>query len=325
VAERDLLVVEDLVVDFLGDEGPLRAVDGVSFSVGAGEIFGLCGESGSGKSSLALALARLLPPPAVIAAGRVLVGGVDVFALDADGLRALRGGQLAVVPQSGMNALHPLLTIADQIVDGILAHAAARMDRRTAAARAAELLALVGLEAGVACAFPHQLSGGMRQRAAIAIALGPAPSLLVMDEATGGLDVILERQLCDRLSDLATRLGLAILFISHDLPATLSLAARAGVLYGGRLVETGPAAALRDHPAHPYTQALLECFLDPRRSKATGPAGIPGAPPDPRQLPSGCAFHPRCPAAFERCSRERPQLVPAPGRREKACHLGDES
>ena len=333
MAEGDLLVVEDLVVDFLGDEGTLRAVDGVSFSMRPGEIFGLCGESGSGKSTLALALARLLPPPAVITAGRVWLGGQDVFALGAAGLRQLRGGQMAVVPQSGMNALHPLLTIADQIVDGIVAHAAHtgraardRSRRQVAAQRAAELLALVGLDAQVGRAFPHQLSGGMRQRAAIAIALGPAPSLLVMDEATGGLDVLLERQLCDRLQDLARRLGLAILFISHDLPATLTLAARAGVLYGGRLVEVGPAAAMRTDPQHPYTRALLACFLDPRRSLGASPAGIPGAPPDPRHLPSGCAFHPRCPLAFERCSRERPLLLSGPKDvqkiRQNACHLG---
>jgi peptide/nickel transport system ATP-binding protein len=332
MADGDLLVVEDLVVEFLGDEGPLRAVDGVSFSLRPGEIFGLCGESGSGKSTLALALARLLPPPAVITAGRVWLRGQDVFALDAAGLRQLRGGQLAVVPQSGMNALHPLLTIADQIVDGIVAHAGPedRSRRKLAVERAAELLALVGLDPAVGRAFPHQLSGGMRQRAAIAIALGPAPSLLVMDEATGGLDVLLERQLCDRLQDLARRLGLAILFISHDLPATLALAARAGVLYGGRLVETGPAAALRDDPQHPYTRALLACFLDPRRRQGAEVAGIAGAPPDPRQLPSGCAFHPRCLLAFERCSRERPLLLPrlaknesgAPQRRQNACHLG---
>ena len=322
VAEPDLLVVEDLVVEYLGDEGPLRAVDGVSFTMQPGEIFGLCGESGSGKSTLALALTRLLPPPAVITAGQVHLGGRDLLALDGAELRQVRGGQLAVVPQSGMNALHPLLTIEDQIVDGILAHARAggRGLRRSAAIHAAELLTLVGLDAGVARAFPHQLSGGMRQRAAIAIALGPGPALLVMDEATGGLDVILERQLCDRLQLLAQRLGLAILFISHDLPATLALAARAGVLYGGRLVETGPAAQLRQSPQHPYTRALLDCFLDPRRSGAP-PGGIPGAPPDPRRLPAGCAFHPRCALAFERCSREPPLLLPGPGRRQSACHL----
>jgi peptide/nickel transport system ATP-binding protein len=331
VAEGDLLVVEDLVVDFLGDEGTLRAVDGVSFRLRPGEIFGLCGESGSGKSTLALALGRLLPPPAVITAGRVWLGGQDVFALDPAGLRKLRGGQMAVVPQSGMNALHPLLTIADQIVDGIVAHsvhpaAPDRSRRKAATDRAAELLALVGLDAGVGRAFPHQLSGGMRQRAAIAIALGPAPSLLVMDEATGGLDVLLERQLCDRLQDLAQRLGLAILFISHDLPATLALAARAGVLYGGRLVEIGPAATLRSDPQHPYTRALLACFLDPRRRQGASPAGIPGPPLDPRHLPSGCAFHPRCPLAVERCSRERPLLLSGAkdGQkvRQNACHLG---
>jgi peptide/nickel transport system ATP-binding protein len=325
VAEADLLVVEDLVVEYLGDDGPLRAVDGVSFSMRSGEIFGLCGESGSGKSTLALALARLLPPPAVITAGRVRLGGEDVFALDAAGLRQLRGGRLAVVPQSGMNALHPLLTIQDQIVDGVLAHGRISGGRgavrRAAAEHAAELLALVGLDAAVARAFPHQLSGGMRQRAAIAIALGPGPSLLVMDEATGGLDVILERQLCDRLALLAQRLGLAILFISHDLPATLALAGRAGVLYGGRMVEIGPAQGLRSDPQHPYTKALLDCFLDPRRSSAAGPAGISGAPPDPRRLPSGCAFHPRCPLAFERCSREQPLLLTAPDGRQSACHL----
>jgi peptide/nickel transport system permease protein len=265
----ELLLVEDLVVDYLTDGGPSRAVDQVSFAVAPGEIFGLCGESGSGKSTLALALPRLLPPPALITGGRVLFEGRDLATLKAAELQQLRGAGLGFVPQSGMNALNPLLTVQAQIVDGLMAHGA--LDRRAAGTRARELLVLVGLDPQVATAYPHQLSGGMRQRVVMAIALGARPRLLVLDEPTSALDVLLSRQIGLLLCGLAAAQGFAVIFISHDLPLLLALCTRVGVLHRGRLVEVATTAELRARPQHPYTAALLGCFLDPRRTTALPP------------------------------------------------------
>jgi peptide/nickel transport system ATP-binding protein len=303
-----LLQVRDLSVEYRLDGGPVRAVAGVSFDIGRGERFGLVGESGSGKSSLAQALPRLLLPPALITGGQVLFQGSDLLAQEERQLRTVRGRGLALVPQSGMNALNPLLTVGAQIADAIVAHQA--LPAPEVRTRVAEALARVGLDPGQARRFPHQLSGGMRQRAVIAIALAPRPALVILDESTAALDVLVQQQLLDQLSALQAQLGFAVLFISHDLPLTLSWCGRVGVLYAGRLVETATAAQLAATPQHPYTQGLIRCFVDPRAPRPTVLRGIPGLPPDPRQLPSGCPFHPRCPVAFDRCPRERPALLP---------------
>jgi peptide/nickel transport system ATP-binding protein len=321
-----LLSVEDLVVDYLLDGGPARAVAGVSFAMRAGEVFGLVGESGSGKSTLAQALPRLLMPPACITGGRVRFEGQDLLALDERALRAVRGRRLAFVPQSAMNALNPLSTVGAQLADAVRAHE--RVPRAEAAARAREALELVGLPPARADSFPHELSGGMRQRAVIAGALVLRPTLLVMDEPTAALDVVVQRELVTQLMALKRQLGFAVLFISHDLPLTLSLCDRVGVLYAGRLVETARADELRAGPLHPYSQGLLACHLDARAPAPAELRGIPGAPPDVRLLPTGCPFHPRCPSAHllgERCLRERPPLRPRPDApadaRAAACHL----
>lgn len=320
-----LLRVEDLVVDYLNDAGRVRAVDGVSLSIAAGEAYGLCGESGSGKSSLALALGRLLAPPAVISRGQIWLKDVDLLALAPGELRRVRGRQLGFVPQSAMNALNPLLTVEAQIADVLFAHESPRPSRKVAAARARELLAAVDLPEAVATAYAHELSGGMRQRAVLAVALAGKPSLLILDEATGSLDVLVQQQLCQRLGALIRTLGFAVLFISHDLPLTLALCQRVGILYAGKLVEESDVAAFRRGPRHPYAQALLDCFLDPRRRRPGGPVGIAGDSPDPRAFPSGCRFHPRCPAAFDRCPREEPLFTPrrGAGNVKAACHLPD--
>ena len=317
-----LLEVEALSVDYLSDAGRVRAVDGVSFQIGAGEIFGLCGESGSGKSTLALALPRLLSPPAVITGGQVRLGGLDLLRMSDDELHAVRGRHIGLVPQSGMNALNPLLPVAAQIEDALAVDGPARGGRAATAARVQELLAQVGLVPAIARAFAHELSGGMRQRAVLAVALARRPRLLVLDEATGALDVLVQQQLCVRLRGLVAELGLSLLFVSHDLPLTLGLCDRVGVLYAGRLVELAGSAELRAQPRHPYSAALLGCFLDPRQAPDhAARMGIPGTPPDPRALPSGCAFHPRCASVFEPCARERPALFAGPGGRLSACHL----
>jgi peptide/nickel transport system ATP-binding protein len=319
VAEDALLAVEDLVVDLFTAGGPVRVLDGISFAIGAGEVFGLCGESGSGKSTLALALPRLLPPPAVITAGRAQLGATDLFALAPEPLRKVRGRRIGLVPQSAMNALNPLMTIAAQIVDALAAHAeGSTRGKAQLEAEAARFVSLVGLPPEAGRAYPHELSGGMRQRAALAIALAPGPELLIMDEATGGFDVVLQRQLCERLLGLAKELGFAILFISHDLPLVLALASRVGVLCAGRLVEVAAADDLRRAPQHPYSKRLLGAFLDP--GKPVEPLAFVGTAGH-----ASCPLHPRCPVAIERCARERPALASTAsllGPHLVACHVG---
>jgi oligopeptide/dipeptide ABC transporter ATP-binding protein len=260
-AAADVLTVDGLVVDYLLDSGPVRAVDGVSFRIGTGEVFGLVGESGSGKSTLALALLRLLLPPAVIRGGRVHLRGRDLLALGEDQLRATRGRDLSFVPQSGMNALNPLLPIGRQIADAIRVHE--RTERAAAEARAADLCERVGLPRAAARSYAHELSGGMRQRAVIAMALALQPALLIMDEPTAALDVILQREILAHILALQVQLRFSVLFISHDLALTLSLCSRVGVLHRGRLVDTAPGRQLRERPAHPYVRQLMASMAPP--------------------------------------------------------------
>jgi peptide/nickel transport system ATP-binding protein len=314
----DLLVVEDLTVEYLGDAGSARVLDRVSLRIGAGEVVGLCGESGCGKSTLAHALLRLLPAPAVIAGGKVSWRGRDLLAMSERELRRVRGREIALCPQNAMSALHPLLTVGDQVIDLLLAHEP--IDRRAARAQAMAALTRVGLEPAHADRYPHELSGGMRHRVVIAMALALRPGLLLLDEPTAALDLVVQREILAQIAGLQRELGFAVLFVSHDLALTLGLAARVGVLYAGRLVETAPAETLRTGAAHPYTRALLACHLD-ARVRRPDLRGIPGAPPDPAKRPSGCAFHPRCPSAFERCRDESPALVSIGPRHERACHL----
>ncbi|HEY0712886.1 MAG TPA: ABC transporter ATP-binding protein [Polyangia bacterium] len=252
------LAVGNLSIDYVTDSVVVHALIDVTFEIAPGEIFGLCGESGSGKSTLAAAVPRLLPPPAVITSGHIHVGGKDVTALSARELRALRGRQIGFVPQSGMNALHPQLTVGEQITNVLRAHG-----RPSSRDTILATLTTAGLGREVAGAYAHELSGGMRQRAALAIALAPEPGLLIMDEALGALDVVVRHQICNTLVELSQRRGFAILFISHDLPLTLALADRVGVLHEGHLVELGTAVEVRDRPQHAHTRTLLAAFADP--------------------------------------------------------------
>jgi peptide/nickel transport system ATP-binding protein len=276
MAEADVLAVEDLSVDYLLDSGRVRAVDGVSFAVAPGEVFGLVGESGSGKSTLAQALLRLLLPPAVIAGGRVLLRGRDLLQLNDRELLSVRGRQASLVPQSGMNALNPLLTIGRQIADAIRAHE--RVPLLAARTRAADLCEQLGLPRAAADSYAHELAGGMRQRAVIAMALAMRPGLLILDEPTAALDLILQREILAQILELQRTLGFAVLFISHDLALTFSLCARVGVLHRGKLVESGSPRALRETPRHPYTQELMGSFQ--RAAAASAPrASQPGGAP----------------------------------------------
>ncbi|MDP2304807.1 MAG: ABC transporter ATP-binding protein [Pseudomonadota bacterium] len=313
-----VLSVRDLVVRYRGPDGDVCAVDGVSFDVRPGEVLGLAGESGSGKSTVAHAVLRILRPPAVITGGEVWIDGQDVLALGRQALARMRWRTVSIVLQNALEALNPVLTVAEQIIDTVRAHAPFP-DRRAARVRAEELLALVGLGEETLDRWPHQLSGGQRQRVNIALALALKPKLVLMDEPTTALDVVVQRELLQRVLQLRDALGFSVLFITHDLPLLFDLADRVGVLYAGRMAEIGPARAMRENPAHPYTRGLLRAM-----PPLTGPkrplAGIPGAPPDPRHPLPGCRYAPRCPFAAARCSAEVPLLHPVGAGWRAACH-----
>ncbi|MES2640899.1 MAG: ABC transporter ATP-binding protein [Myxococcota bacterium] len=313
-----VLSVRDLVVRYRGPDGDVCAVDGVSFDIRPGEVLGLAGESGSGKSTVAHAVLRILKAPAVITGGEVWIDGQDVLSLGPAGLARLRWRTASIVLQNALDALNPVLTIGEQLIDTLRAHAPFP-DRRAARVRAEELLALVGLGEDPLDRWPHQLSGGQRQRVNIALALALSPKLVLMDEPTTALDVVVQRELLQRVLQLRDALGFSVLFITHDLPLLFDLADRVGVLYAGRLAEIGPAHAMRERPTHPYTRGLLRAMpplTGPRRPLA----GIPGMPPDPRHPLPGCRYAPRCPLVMPRCTAELPLLHPVgPGWR-AACH-----
>jgi peptide/nickel transport system ATP-binding protein len=316
-----VLTVEGLSVDYLSSGAPVHAVSGVDLTLRAGEILGLAGESGSGKTTLANAIARLLKPPAAVTAGSVTYHPatgepVDLLRMPAGELRRWRWKELSVVFQSAMNSLNPVATIGAQVDDLLRTHepALSTQDRRE---RTLGLLRRVGIPADRVRSYPHELSGGMRQRAAIAIALALNPRVIVMDEPTTALDVVVQRDILREVRALRAEYGFAVVFITHDLSLLLSLADRIAVMYAGRLVEVGAARDLTAGPRHPYTLGLLRSF-----PRLHGPRedllGIPGTPPDLRSPPPGCPFHPRCEFARDACRSETPELVPVAGG-EAAC------
>lgn len=316
-----LLELEQLVVEY----GRARAVDGIDLAIHEGEIVGLAGESGCGKSTIANAVLQILRPPGHVASGRILFQGEDILGKSKRDLRRFRWRNVSLVMQSAMNALNPVMRVGDQFVDAVRAHE--KVDRRQAVARAGELLELVGIDHRRVRAYPHELSGGMRQRVIIAMALSLKPELIIMDEPTTALDVVVQREILQQIDALKRDFGFAVLFITHDISLLLEFADRIAIMYAGEIVESAPAARLGFAPQHPYTQGLLQSF-----PPLTGPlarlTGIPGSPPDLRDPPSGCRFHPRCPhcrpgdrALYIRQTTERPVLqAVAPGH-EVACHL----
>ena len=313
----DLLSIRGLTVDYRGGGEPLRAVDGINLELRAGEVLGLAGESGSGKSTVAQAILRLLPPGTAVS-GSIRVDGDEILKLADEPLRRFRWRRASLVFQSAMNALAPVLRIGEQITDVILAHE--QVTRAEAWARAGELLDLVGIPRVRLLSYPHELSGGMRQRVVIAIALALEPPLLILDEPTTALDVIVQREILEKLAELRARLGFAVLFITHDLALLGEMATRIAVLYAGRLVEEGPARELLGAPRHPYTQGLVRSF--PSLRLPLRPAeGIGGAPPDLRHPPSGCRFHPRCQQQEGICRQVEPGLRLVALSRVCACHL----
>ena len=313
-----LLSIRDLCVDYVTERGMVRAVDSLDLDVAPGEIVGVAGESGSGKSTLAQALLRSLPPPAIITRGSVRFEGVDLLDLSEHELQKLRWKRISMVFQSAMDGLNPVTTIGEQISDTIRAHEP--VSAGEARERAGALLERVGIPADRLGGFAHQLSGGMRQRVGIALALALEPALIILDEPTTALDVIVEREILEQIRALQRTLKFAVLFITHDLERMLQFSDRVAVFYAARLVEIGPAAALARTPKHPYTQGLLNAF--PRVHGALHvPVSIPGSPPSLLSPPAGCRFHPRCPQAVAACRSGRPPLIEiAPGH-DVACPL----
>jgi peptide/nickel transport system ATP-binding protein len=315
-----LLTVRDLSVAFETRDGVVRAVSDVSFALDAGRVLALLGESGSGKSVTLRAILGLHPVGRTRVGGEVLLKGRDVNRLDESAREALRGGVVSMVFQEPMTALDPVYTIGAQIVETLVQHRP--LDRRGAARRARELLDLVQVPSPDRClaSYPHEMSGGMRQRAMIAIALACEPELLLADEPTTALDVTVQAQILWLLRDLQKRLGLAVIFVTHDLGVAAEIADDAAVMYGGRIVEQAPIRELFSRPAHPYTAGLMQATV--RRGQKGRPlVPIPGAPPNLIALPPGCAFAPRCPSAYDACRATLPAFRAVADGHTARCHL----
>lgn len=319
-----LLSVNSLRVYFNTPEGVARAVDGVSFTVAAGETVGLVGESGCGKSVTALSLLRLVPPPGRIEPGSsIRFAGKDLATLPTEELRQMRGNRLAMIFQEPMTALNPVLTVGDQVAEVVRVHQT--VSRRDAWERAVKMLAQVGIPdpATRAKQYPHELSGGMRQRVMIAMALILDPQLVIADEPTTALDVTIQAQILELLRDMRDRTGLALLLITHDLGVVAEMASRVIVMYAGEVVEEAPVDALFEHPSHPYTEGLLAAI--PRMGEDNERLQtIRGTVPPPTAWPTGCRFRDRCPYAFDRCRNEAPKLLPVANNHYARCHLIEE-
>jgi len=299
VAER-LLEVRDLRVAYASERGPVIPVDSVDLDLDRGEFLGIVGESGCGKSTLLYAIARLLGPPNAgeIIGGSILFRGQEMATMDEQQLRHIRWRELSVVMQSAMNALNPVISIGAQLRDACEAHGT--MSKREIQGRSQDVLRLVGIDPIHLRSYPHQLSGGMRQRAMIAMALLFTPDLVIMDEPTSALDVVAQRSLMKQIRELQERLGFAVIFVTHDMSLVSHFSDRLVVMYAGQIVEVGGTRRCFDNPLHPYTQGLLDAFPSIRGPKRHL-LGIPGAPPDLARPPAGCRFAPRCPQRTARC------------------------
>jgi peptide/nickel transport system ATP-binding protein len=317
-----VLQVQDLRVYYHTPSGPVKAVDGVGFSLHRGERFGLVGESGSGKSTTAWAIMRMIKPPGVIEGGSIRLGDTELGPLSKRAIRGVRLAEIAMVPQGAMNSLNPVMRVGDQILDGMRMHQNGK-SAHDLAAQLPELLATVGLMPHVLRMFPHELSGGMKQRVCIAIAISLQPKVIIADEPTSALDVVVQRQIMQTLNNVQRRLGASILLVGHDMGLMAKFVDRVGVMYGGKLVEVGDVRDIFTDPKHPYTQLLISSL--PSLEEKGRLRGIPGTPPSLLTPPSGCVFHPRCPHAMPICSEAVPGVSEAAPGRAVACHLYDGS
>jgi len=302
-----LLEVDELTVDYQTESADVRAVNQVSFTVDPGEFLGIVGESGCGKSTLLFAVAQLLSPPGEIVAGKVIFHGRDMVRLGRGDLQSMRWRDYSIVMQSAMNALNPMKNIGAQFKDTLEAHGNVSKDdvRR----RSVEVMELVGIDPAHLKSYPHQLSGGMRQRAMIAMALLFTPQLVIMDEPTSALDVVAQQSLMTKIKDLQRSLGFAIIFVTHDMSVVHRYSDHVLVMYAGQVAESARTDEVFERPLHPYTRGLMSAFPSvrgPRRELI----GIPGSPPDLARPPSGCLFHPRCPDVMPACLNHAPELYP---------------
>jgi peptide/nickel transport system ATP-binding protein len=305
-----VLRVRDLSVEYAMERGTVRAVDSVSFDLDPGEFIGVVGESGCGKSTLLFAIAQLLVPPAAVTGGSVVFRGQSMVGLTDRQLASVRWKDLSVVMQSAMNALNPVKSIGAQFSDAMRAHGVT--SREQVAGRSAEVLRMVGIDPVHLKSYPHQLSGGMRQRSMIAMALLLTPELVIMDEPTSALDVVAQRSLMVQIKELQEQLGFAVIFVTHDMSLVSHFSDRLMVMYAGRVDEFGPTRQVFDSPQHPYTIGLTEAFPSIRGPRVPL-TGIPGTPPNLASPPPGCRFAPRCPKVMTRCREESPELYPVNG------------
>jgi len=313
-----LLEVKDLKTYFYSIHGVVKAVDGISFHVDRGESFGLAGESGSGKTTTALSIMRLIKPPGRILSGEILFDGENLLEKTVNEIDDIRWKRISMIFQGAMNALNPVYRIGDQIGEAIIHHEGATKEE--AIERSMELLKTVGIDPSRVNNYPHEFSGGMKQRAMIAMALALSPDLVIADEPTTALDVIIQRQIINLMNSLRNDLNISLILITHDLSVISELCERTGIFYAGKLLEVASTKTLLESPLHPYTLGLIRAFPsidgERRRLKAIG-----GAPPSLIEPPSGCRFHPRCPRASPKCANEEPELIEVEKGHYVACHL----
>lgn len=312
-----VLEIKDLRVYYRTEQGPVKAVDGVTFGVNRDERFGLVGESGCGKSTMVTSFLRLIKPPGVIESGEIVLDGTDILRLDKEEMRMLRWSKVSLIPQGAMNSLNPMMRVREQIADGILAHE--NLTDREIDARIRELLRMVELPARVINLYPHELSGGMKQRVCIAMATSLEPQLIVADEPTSALDVVVQRAVMQTLIEVQERLGASLILVGHDMGLEAQVVDRLAVMYAGRISEIGDVYQVFGESLHPYTQLLISSLPSPRERRVR--KAISGMPPNLLYPPSGCLFHPRCPQVMDKCGQERPELCEIRPGHFVACHL----
>ena len=317
-----LLEVINLRTYYETRRGLVKAVDGVNLTLDKGEILGVAGESGCGKTTLALSIMKLLPPEGKIVSGKILLGGEDIVTKSEEEMRRIRWEKVSMVFQHSMNALNPVLTIERQLLDAIRAHK--NLSKEEAIRKAKRLFEMVGLDPSRLRSYPHEFSGGMRQRVMMAMALAADPQLVIADEPTTGLDVITQSQILELLKSLERRLGLSVMIITHDLAVIAEACDRVAIMYAGKIVETADVMTLFKAPMHPYTALLIKAFPSIKRSKEERLPDIKGKPPTLLNPPRGCRFHPRCPYAREECRHSEPPLVELGKNHLVACHLAGE-
>ncbi len=318
VVQQDALRVENLTVYYNTPRGPVHAVEDISFFLRPQERLGLVGESGSGKSTMALTVMRLIKPPAEVMSGKILLGDTDLLTLSESQMKDFRLSEIAMVAQGSMNSLNPVMRVRKQIQMGLQDHGV-KLSKSELKERISALLATVGLQPDVANMYPHELSGGMKQRVIIAIAISLTPQVIIADELTSALDVVVQRQVMETLRDVQKKIGAAVVLVGHDMGLMAQFVQRLGVMYAGRLMEVAPVQEIFRNPRNPYTQLLITSL--PSTEVKGEFTGIPGLPPSLLNVPDGCVFHPRCPLAEERCRVETPKLRELQNDTWVACHL----